>query len=209
MKIPEQLLTEIVRDIAGNEGVSVINILKDRDNYSEFKIAEKLNVTINQVRNVLYKLSEKGLLTFTRKKEKEKGWYVYFWTLDKQKTLNYIIEYKQQKITHLRQQLAIETTTTFYKCPTSCIRVSAEHALELNYQCNECGKVLAVDEVGNRVERIQRLIQQHQQDLEEIKKLVIPPEKPEAKPKKDKKLKGKKNFKKSAKKMKKKLKKKR
>jgi transcription factor E len=74
-----KLLSEVVNEIAGKQASDILNLLIGKKDVNEFLIAKKLKLTINQVRNILYKLSNFNLVTFTRKKDKKKGWYTYFW----------------------------------------------------------------------------------------------------------------------------------
>jgi len=86
MKI--ELLKDVVSHIAGPNSVDIVDLLYGKENVNEFLIAKKLDVTINQARNVLYKLAEEGLVSFIRKKDKKNGgWYTYFWTLNAKKSL--------------------------------------------------------------------------------------------------------------------------
>ena len=67
-----KLLNEIVASIAGKPASEVVNILFGKKNINEFIIAKKLKLTINQTRNILYKLSDAGLVGSTRKKDRRK-----------------------------------------------------------------------------------------------------------------------------------------
>ena len=66
-EIDVNILNELIRDIAGRNAEPIADILRSRDEVNEYKIAEKLKITVNQVRNILYKLSDAGLVSFTRK----------------------------------------------------------------------------------------------------------------------------------------------
>ena len=54
-------------------------------NISEFKIAEELKIDVHLVRNILYRLNNFNLATYIRKKDREKGWYISYWTLNTQR----------------------------------------------------------------------------------------------------------------------------
>ena len=84
----KDLLKSIASTIAQKGGGEVIEILMNKKNVNENLISKKLNMTINQTRNILYKLLESGLVSFTRKKDKVKGgWYTYSWSLNNIKAL--------------------------------------------------------------------------------------------------------------------------
>ena len=58
MKVPEEIIIDLVKNIAGSDTVKLLHVLlKARKNVSEFKIAEKLGISVNAVRNMIYRLS--------------------------------------------------------------------------------------------------------------------------------------------------------
>ena len=70
----DRIISKAAEFVAGKNGVLLIEFLRGKKDVNEFKIAKKLNLTINQARNIIYKLSGKDILHFTRKKDKRKGW---------------------------------------------------------------------------------------------------------------------------------------
>ena len=76
MKSILHLINELVREVAGPNGVKVVELLEGKENVSEFILSEQMEMNINELRTILYKLTEHNLLTSTRKKDKQKGWYV-------------------------------------------------------------------------------------------------------------------------------------
>ena len=79
----------LVSELVGEEVIPLVRELKNKKNVSEFKLAEKLKKEVNVARNMLYRLHEANLVTFTRKKDKVKGGYIYYWTL-RTKRIKYI-----------------------------------------------------------------------------------------------------------------------
>ena len=64
----KKFLKEIIVSIAGKQAETIIDLLDGKKYINEFIIAKKLNLTINQTRNILYKISDHGLVSFIRKK---------------------------------------------------------------------------------------------------------------------------------------------
>ena len=181
MKIPDQYVKELVQSIASDRGVDVVFLIKDKENVSEFKIAEKLRITVNEVRNSLYKLQDKNLVFFTRKKDKKKGWYIYFWNFDKIKAYDLLVEMKHEKKKQLQQVLQQEKQGTVYVCPNKCVRVKAEEALEYQFKCPECDAVLIEENLEKRTEKVRKEIEVLQRELEELSKIEKPAPKLETK----------------------------
>jgi transcription factor E len=139
-----KLLSEIVGNIAGKPGAEIVTILEGKKNVNEFIIAKKLKLTINQTRNILYKLSDAGVVSFTRKKDKRKGWYTYFWTLNSEKALELLENNVKNEIENLKNQLRNRELKRYYFCNTCKTEVNEENALLHNFICSECGEVYSL-----------------------------------------------------------------
>ncbi|MBS3144686.1 hypothetical protein J4208_03810 [Candidatus Woesearchaeota archaeon] len=167
MRLSQPLMEELVKEVAGDDVLALLRLILGKSNVSEFKIAEKLNITVNQVRNMLYRLNEHNLVAFTRKKDKEKGWYIYFWTFDTFNARLLIIERKQKKIAELKRMINEENTTGMYVCPSRCIRVNAQQALDLEYKCTTCNTLLKEEDSRQLVEKTKNYIEKLRAELNE------------------------------------------
>ncbi len=170
-----KLLKDILSEIAGKQAEELAEVLYDKENVNEFKIAKKLKVTINQVRNILYKLSNHNLVSFTRKKEKKKGWYTYFWTLDEEKALVMLDKRLGKKIFSYKNQLKSRQDKTYYICKVCKTEVSEETALENSFVCPECGEVYKLQKGKDREKllktKITRLEKERSEVLKELSKI--------------------------------------
>lgn len=139
-------LHEILSTVAGRQAGDIVNLLVGKKNVNEFIIAKKLKLTINQTRNILYKLSDSGLVGSTRKKDKRKGWYTYFWTLNTEKSLELLEKNVTRELENYRAQLKSRAVKRYYVCNTCKTEVSEETALLHNFICSECGEVYSLQE---------------------------------------------------------------
>ncbi len=170
MKLPNNLISDLAREVVGDEAVRLVDFIKGKKNVSEFKIADKLNITVNQVRNILYGLNSRNLVTFTRKKDKKKGWYIYYWTFDEKRARDTIIDLKEKRIENLKKLLEKEDSNIYYICPNDDTRMNAENALEHQFKCPECGQILVQD---NNIVKIDK-IRQEINNLENEVRMIIP-----------------------------------
>jgi len=162
-----ELLKKIVEAIAGINASDIVNILYGRANVNEFMIAKKLSITINQARNILYKLADEGLVSFIRKKDKKNGgWYTYFWTLDIRKSLVALQRKIFSEIENFENQLKSKKTKRFYHCSNCEMEMSEENALLHNFTCPECGEVFELkDNLG--------VIESLEKDIHELKDSLL------------------------------------
>jgi transcription initiation factor TFIIE subunit alpha len=158
MKITKNQIEEAIEKIAGPDGLAVYKLLKGKEDVNEFELAEKLEVTINQIRNIIYRFEKFNLLTNIRKKDRRKGWYIYFWTLHEEKLQDMVIKIKKEKIARFENLLKLEDGNEFYTCPSKCLRLDSNDALDNGYMCPDCGTVLKLESGKGKVNKIKREI---------------------------------------------------
>ncbi len=202
------LLKELIRKIAGKASEPIVNILFSKKNVNEFKIAEKLGITINQARNILYRLSDHSIMESTRKKDKRKGWYTYFWTINMFKAFILLAKIKQKEVDVMEHIIKSRKMKTFYVCSQDNIEMSEETAMHHNFLCPECGKLLQPVSEEKKIKELNSKIVEAKKEIliinEEIEKIreKIAKAMPKVKPKKRKKRKLKKPKKPKLKKLK-------
>ncbi len=163
-----RLLEGLVEELAGIESGKIVDILFNKRDVNEFFIAKKMNLTINQVRNILYKLSAQGLVSFIRKKDRKKGWYIYYWTLDTEKCLIKLEQSILAKIGKFNAQLEKRETRRYYICPSCHIEVNEETALEHNFSCEECAEIYVLADNEKPIKEIKLNIAKAEKGLKII-----------------------------------------
>ena len=180
-KSPDSVQINLVRDVVqssvGEDAVTIVDILFGKKNVNEFTIAEKLKITINQTRNLLYKLSDEGLVSFVRKKDKKNGgWYTYFWTFETTRSLENLKTLLEKRIKELERAFEIRKEARFYHCPNCDVEFSEEDALHNYFACPECGDVLHLKDNEEVLGQIRQEIDKLKKDLdianEEFDKMV-------------------------------------
>ena len=172
----DKLLYNLVEDIAGEGNGRIVEMLFNKKDVNEFLIAKKMDLTINQVRNILYKLSNFGLVSFIRKKDQKKGWYIYYWTLNNEKSLALIQNYMRKKIDALEEQLNNRETKRYYTCPYCHIEVSEDVALENGFSCDECAEIYKltdntpfVRDIKSKITRLNNEITEIEKELDDVR----------------------------------------
>jgi len=168
MDISEDLVKEFLKEIAGENSVPLVDYIKNKINVSEFKIADKLKLNVNQIRNILYKLNAYNLVSSVRKKDNKKGWYIYYWSFYEDEVNKLVRNLKQKRIDELKKKLQDETNFKFFICPNKCMRIDFETAMEQNFKCVECGSLLREQDHKKEIDKIKRKLL----ELEESSKKV-------------------------------------
>ncbi|MBW3001770.1 hypothetical protein KY338_01250 [Candidatus Woesearchaeota archaeon] len=206
-----KITEEVASRVAGEDVITLVRALRNRRDVSEFTLANETKTEINLVRNRLYRLYNANLVTSIKKKDKKKGWYIYYWTLNIPRVQYLAKDLIKNRITQLRERLEREKSSNFFMCKQNCIRLNFEQATDFEFKCPECGELLHQDDNTKKIKEIEKEIKtlekEFKRKLPAIKepKAVVKKEKPKKKTKKAKK-KSKKKLKKTKKKSSKKAK---
>jgi len=160
-----KLVDEVVSEVAGEDVLPLVKAMKDRKNISEFKLAEKIKKEINLTRNMLYRLYGVNLVSFIRKKDKKKGWYIYYWTFNKKRVKDLLKSIKKKKLDRLTERLSREEGGRFYVCSQSCIRLDFDQSTEFEYKCPECGELLNHEDNAKKITEITKQMARLEKDL--------------------------------------------
>lgn len=164
-----ELLQNVVRVVAGDHAIGIVDLLHGKKNVNEFLISKKLNLNINQTRNILYKLSDVGLVSFIRKKDKKNGgWYTYFWTLDIAKSLVLFRDHMENSYKKIESELARRKNERFYYSPSADLEYTEEQALENNFICPETGEVMELEDNTERVAQLENKLEALKKNLETL-----------------------------------------
>jgi len=165
----EKLLKKIITDFAGAGTEKLVDLLHNKQNVNEFLIAKKMDMTINQTRNMLYRLGDEGLVRFIRKKDKKKGgWYTYFWTLETEKSLLKYKEITDSAIKKLKEGLIKRQNERFFYCKNCDIEYNEESALLNDYTCPECGEIVEMKNPQDTIKHIEVELKKLNETLKEI-----------------------------------------
>lgn len=181
MKLSAKEIQEIISQTAGEDIIPLVNLLRNKKNVSEFKLAEDLKETVNAVRNKLYRLHNANLVSFIRKKDKQKGWYIYYWTLNTSRARFLFFELKKQKIIQLKERLEREQENQFYICPNKCMRLDFDQAMNFEFKCPECGKLINLEDNKEKITAIKQEIENLEKEIKQ--QLKIKKSKPASKKK--------------------------
>jgi len=161
---------DLVLKIGGEEALKIfeflVNIGKEID---EFTLTDKVNMQINFVRSMLYKLYEKKLVSFSRERDKKKGWFIYSWQAHPERLKYLLLQAKEDEIAHLEKRLHASQDTFF--CPKCDTSVDYVKAMELMFLCETCGHKLEGVSSAEVKDKINKHIENIKKEIEEIKKI--------------------------------------
>jgi transcription initiation factor TFIIE subunit alpha len=169
----EEFLKDLVSMIAGQGSEKIVEVMYKKKNVNEFLIAKKLDMTINQARNILYKLADEGLVIFMRKKDKKSGgWYTYFWTLNEYKSLIILRNKIFNEIQSLEYGLESKKSKQFYICRSCGMEVTGENALLHNFTCPECGEVFELNDNKDNIKNMTTVLTSFKEKLKLVEEEI-------------------------------------
>lgn len=157
-----QLIEDVVTELVGPEAIPFVLYLRGKKNVSEFIIAEEVGEEIHRTRNILYRLLEHNIVSFKRKKDKIKGWYICYWDFNEAILPHLKNKIVDSKIEKLRERLGKENTNTFYMCRNACVRMDFDKAVDFNFKCPECGELMNEQDNKRTIEFIKERLRQLQ-----------------------------------------------
>ncbi len=154
----DKLLEEIVVSVVGKSAEGIVVLLNTPKYVNEFIIAKKLGITINQTRNILYKISDYGLVSSVRKKDKKKGWYTYFWHFEILKCLEFLRDFLVKSKTEIQEQVKVRSSKVYYACESCGLEFDEDQALLMNFTCDECGEIFTVKDNSKIIREMEKNI---------------------------------------------------
>lgn len=172
MEITKEIEHQVVAELSGPDVIPLVEYLKGKKDVSEFIIAKDIEAEIQVIRNQLYRLLDHNLVNFWRKKDKQKGWYIYYWTYNPNHIEFLFWANKKKRLEMLSERLEREESDFFFMCQDNgCVRLDFEKATEFNYQCPECGGMMIQQDNNRTKEFLKNQIQELTEELKEANKL--------------------------------------
>jgi transcription initiation factor TFIIE subunit alpha len=170
MRLSNKIIQNIVGEVAGEDVIPLVDYLKDKKNISEFKIAEVIKREVNVTRNMLYRLYDNNLVSFIRKKDKKKGWYIYYWTFNPKRVKYLVKDLKKKRLNRLKERLKREESNHFFICENQCIRLDFEQSTDFQFKCPECGMLLNEENNKEIIDNIEKEIKVLEKEIIEYDK---------------------------------------
>lgn len=164
----DDFLKEVILITVGKGNEEIATLLNSNKYQNEFIIAKKLGITINQTRNILYKISDNGLVLSERKKDKKKGWYTYYWKFNVFKCLDFLKKRMLDMKEKFEQQIEMREKNQFYMCEFCNTEYSLEAAMNMNFSCDECGELLVLKNDEVLIKSLKKNVEKLNLQLEEI-----------------------------------------
>lgn len=161
-----EVLLRLILELCGEDAVKVVKVLLNEAEANDDTLAEKSGMRLNQVRRVLYDLLDKQLVVYKRDVDKERGYYIYTWSLNREGLREIIRERKRLVLARLKERLQYEEQNMFFACPNGCIkRMTFDKAMEQQFKCPLCGSMLQNFDNSKILNKLRLKIESLERDL--------------------------------------------
>ncbi|MFB6284314.1 MAG: transcription factor [Halobacteria archaeon] len=141
----ELLENEVVQaylaEIVGSKGMPVA-MKPIEDEITDEDLAEELEIDPKVVRRTLFILYENDLASYRRERDEESGWYTYLWRFEYENIPDKLNKELLKLRDNLEERLTYEKEKEFYICELDGIRFEFAEAMDLSFNCPECGSPL-------------------------------------------------------------------
>ncbi len=146
--VSDGTVDQIAFILGGEEGVLIIDVIRNVDEIAVAEIDGQTENQINEVRKILYKFYNHSMVASRRFRDKETGWFIFLWRLQQELIEAFITGLKTKILKKLKSRLSHELNHEFYQCGSEgCVRITFEDAMDTVFNCSVCGDSLKP--VGN------------------------------------------------------------
>nr|HDO80897.1 transcription factor E [Candidatus Bathyarchaeota archaeon] len=166
----EELLEAVVEEIGGENAYKVVRVLLEADKeVTDEEIAEKLELQLNSVRKVLYRLYEERLASYRRTRDTKTGWFIYFWRIRPEKVKDLVLRRKREVYLKLKERFEYEKNNMLFHCGNqNCPRLTFDEAMEAEFKCPSCGERLNYQDSSESIRVLEVKLQELEEELKEL-----------------------------------------
>lgn len=162
-----EVVQAYLAEVVGSKGMPVAMNPTD-DEITDEDLAEKLDLDPKIVRRTLFILYENDLASYRRLRDEESGWYTYLWTFEYDNIREQLDEELKKLHRNLELRREYEENNQFYICELDGIRFKFEEAMDLSFNCPECGSPLEPMENEDIISAMENRIEELEEELEKI-----------------------------------------
>lgn len=159
------VIFEFLEELLGEGGVEIASIIYEKESTDE-EISKETGIKINTVRRVLYRMYDNRLASYRRIRDKETGWYIYYWKMELEKAPRVMRNLERDYLKNLQELLEYEKSNMFFSCPNGCNRVVFATAEENNFKCSTCNLTLDYFDNSQVIEKLEKQIKKLQSALD-------------------------------------------
>ena len=170
--IEKETIIELARLVGGQDAARVMKILLRKPGIVDEEIASRLKLDVREVRKILHRLNEFGILHYELSRDKETEHRIFKWYVQQEQVIGLILTNMKKILDRLKAKLEVEENNEFYWCGTlGHPRFLFSEAMDQLFRCPVCGKPLMPHENAELIKALEWKISEIEKALEEMTKL--------------------------------------
>ncbi len=162
----DTLISEVLYEMVGNEGIRVINSLAKP--CTDLQIHDKTQIPITRIRTTLNILHKHNIVSYCSSRDEDKGWFKYTWEIKSESVENSVKTFLASKLMKLKGEFQEIDQAEFFKCENGCVRIVFTEAYDSNFRCDACNGILKPIDSAVESKQIKKDILQVRKHLEAI-----------------------------------------
>jgi len=155
--LKDPIIQEYIRERVGEEGLSVAQLIEQKQPIQGVEILETIQDKPSNVRKTLYKLEDARVAEYQKDTDKT-GWETFLWRLTLNEVKHQINKERKRMLSGIEEQLRLERENSFYICPENHERTVFDKALKMEFKCPECGKPMSFIDNKERIRELESAI---------------------------------------------------
>jgi transcription initiation factor TFIIE subunit alpha len=158
------VIQKYLHELVGPRGMPVAAAPPDGEVTDE-ELAEELGLELNDVRRTLFILYENDLASYRRVRDEDSGWLTYLWTFDYDNIPENLEEEMYRLLEAIEERREYEVDHEFYLCEVDSIRFEFGEAMDLGFECPECGSRLEAIENDHLIDAMEERLAELRDEL--------------------------------------------
>jgi transcription initiation factor TFIIE subunit alpha len=155
--LEDPVVQKYLSELVGPKGMPVAVSPPDGEVTDE-ELAERLDLELNDVRRALFILYENDLASYRRVRDEDSGWLTYLWTFEYENIPSNLQDEMERLLEALVERREYELQNEFYLCEVCSIRFEFGEAMDLGFECPECGSPVEAMENEHLIESMDERI---------------------------------------------------
>lgn len=158
----------------GKEALAIFELLfREKRDLTEDEISEKTGLAKNVTRKNLYHLQEYRLVSYKRIKNRETGWYYYYWRVNSEELPLVLLDMKREIVAKLKLKAeALSRGASGYVCPKCGRRYSFDEAFNREFTCEVCNVELVYTEEKLSLDKLWEIINRLEEEIRDEQRKI-------------------------------------
>ena len=165
--VDDDAFVEMVKLVGGENAARAVKLLIKRPGLDDEALAAKLEVDLKELRKILHRLNDLGLIVYEVHKDRNTGRRIFKWRVQQEQVIGFAKTQMKKVYERLKARLEHEKTHQIYWCnKDGCRKYSFEEAMDLFFKCPNCGSILQLHDNSRLIEALEAKIRELEQSLE-------------------------------------------